>query len=234
MIKEVDYYLAEEGKPTYYILIFNQPKPPRPARPSQIFKADTWQEAQNFAKCFVSRTYLQYVEISALSPKIPSEEAEPTSLFYRRRNYAYETNKEEYWNEKGTIYYSSYTMPAPVMKRLTEKFTCPIETEQLKPAETPLSKGKMFPLGQLVMSRGVNEQVAKNTDFALFVTNSIKRHSTGDWGDLSAEDKRENDLAVKKGNLRIFSAYISDRFPKIWIITEADRSATNVLFPEEY
>lgn len=126
MIKPVDYYLAEEGRSAYYILVYNKPKPPRSIRPDQILKADTWEEAQNFAKCFVSATQLQYVEISALSPTLKeSDSKQPTSLFYRSRYNAYETTKEEYWNEDGTVYYTSWTMPAPVIKSLTEKIQCP-------------------------------------------------------------------------------------------------------------
>ena len=92
----------------------------------------------------------------------------------------------------------------------------------------------VFPLGTLVMTAGVNDEVADNTEFSKFVIKSLSRHRKGDWGDMSQEDKNENDLALKTGNLRIFSAYESPDLPKIWIITEADRSATTVLFPDEY
>ena len=98
---------------------------------------------------------------------------------------------------------------------------------------TPTVQPK-FPLGQLVMTRGVADLVASNAAFAKFCTDSLYRHGSGDWGDLSAEDKRENDYARQLGNLRIFSAYERPGMPKIWIITEADRSATTTLFPEEY
>ena len=95
-----------------------------------------------------------------------------------------------------------------------------------------------FPLGQLVMTRGVNDLVADDEAFAKFVTESLTRHIKGDWGDVDDEDKLTNDTALKQG-LRLLSAYNDDRFPKhgistIWIITEADRSATTILFPEEY
>jgi hypothetical protein len=93
---------------------------------------------------------------------------------------------------------------------------------------------RKFPLGQIVMTRGVNDLVAKSAKFSQFVVESFRRHASGDWGDLSPEDKRENELALKAGNLRLFSAYIKPGLPKIWIITEADRSATTILFPEEY
>jgi len=97
-----------------------------------------------------------------------------------------------------------------------------------------ISKVSLFPLGQLVMSRGVADQVAADGDFAMFCLRSLVRHAKGDWGDLEADDKKENEFALKEGTLRIFSAYEQKGLPKIWIITEADRSATTTLFPEEY
>ncbi len=90
-----------------------------------------------------------------------------------------------------------------------------------------------FNLGRLLMTKGVNDQVAENTDFAKFVTESLARHRKGDWGTLSEEDKQENELSLKEG-FRLLSAYESRDLPKIWIITERDRSATTILFPDEY
>ncbi len=90
-----------------------------------------------------------------------------------------------------------------------------------------------FHLGQMVMTAGVNDKVAEDSKFAKFVTESLARHATGDWGEMSPEDKTENELSLK-ADLRLFSAYEKPDLPKIWIITEADRSATTVLFPEEY
>ncbi|MFC1910383.1 hypothetical protein ACFLXC_03710 [Chloroflexota bacterium] len=90
-----------------------------------------------------------------------------------------------------------------------------------------------FPLGQLVMTRGVNDLVAEGGAFAKFVTESLNRHVKGDWGELNDEDKQENELSLKEG-FSILSAYEADGLPKIWIITEADRSATTILFPDDY
>ena len=89
-----------------------------------------------------------------------------------------------------------------------------------------------FPLGQLVMTRGVNDLVADD-EAAKFITESLNRHVKGDWGELGDEDRAENDLSLKEG-FRILSAYESGELPKIWIITEADRSVTTILFPDEY
>ena len=91
-----------------------------------------------------------------------------------------------------------------------------------------------FKLGQLLMTRGVNDKVAESSEFAKFVTESLKRHARGDWGNMCREDKEENELALKEGNLRLFSAYEKEGMPKIWIITEANRAITTILFPEEY
>ena len=88
-------------------------------------------------------------------------------------------------------------------------------------------------MGRLLMTRGVNDLVAEDEAFAKFVMNSLTRHCRGDWGDLTDEDKQENELSLKAG-YRLLSAYESEGLPKIWIITEADRSATTILFPDEY
>jgi hypothetical protein len=58
----------------------------------------------------------------------------------------------------------------------------------------------------------------------------LSRHQTGDWGEVPDEDKEENELSVKKG-FRILSAYTLTNGEKVWVITEADRSATTILTP---
>jgi len=90
-----------------------------------------------------------------------------------------------------------------------------------------------IPLGQLVMTKGVNDKVADETEFAKFVTQSLARHAKGDWGDLCQEDRQQNEFSLKKG-FRLLSAYDRNGLPKIWTITEADRSAITILFPDEY
>jgi hypothetical protein len=61
----------------------------------------------------------------------------------------------------------------------------------------------------------------------------LHRHGVGDWGDVDDEDRAENELSVKE-DFRILSAYHLRDGTKIWIITEADRSSTTILLPEEY
>lgn len=89
-------------------------------------------------------------------------------------------------------------------------------------------KTALFHLGQVVATRGVLAELSQD-EIVPFLT----RHSTGDWGDLCQEDRESNDRALEEGG-RIFSAYHTLERTKIWVITEADRSATTVLLPEEY
>ena len=105
---------------------------------------------------------------------------------------------------------------------------------------------QLFLLGRIVATPGALEllrRTATNPEVLLM------RHVTGDWGDIGAEDARENDLSLQAG-FRLMSVYqlplvataVADgnqpnatavRHP-IWLITEADRSATTLLLPEEY
>lgn len=62
----------------------------------------------------------------------------------------------------------------------------------------------------------------------------LERHASGDWGAVSAEDARENELSVREG-FRVVSSYaLGEEGRKVWIITESDRSSTCILLPEEY
>jgi hypothetical protein len=65
-----------------------------------------------------------------------------------------------------------------------------------------------------------------------FLMRCLERHANQDWGDLCSEDKKANDDAVRHGG-RVLSSY-ELRGDKLWIITEADRSVTTLLTPEEY
>jgi len=65
------------------------------------------------------------------------------------------------------------------------------------------------------------------------ILSGLLRHVTGDWGDLDADDRKENDQALERGT-RLLSAYQASNGTKFWIITEADRSSTTVLLPEDY
>ena len=88
----------------------------------------------------------------------------------------------------------------------------------------------VFPLGRVVMTSGVHATVqGGNLNPATY----LRRHATGDWGDLCADDRKLNDQSIQ-GEGRLFSSYeVSDQF-KLWIITEWDRSVTTLLLPSEY
>jgi hypothetical protein len=90
--------------------------------------------------------------------------------------------------------------------------------------------GTSFPLGNIVSTPGALEAIERAGDTPLPY---LARHAAGDWGDLDQDDKAENEFALKNG-LRILSAYRVADGTKIWVITEADRSATTILLPEEY
>ena len=90
-----------------------------------------------------------------------------------------------------------------------------------------------FKPGQMVLTRGVNDLIACNEEFAKHVMLSLKRHVAGDWGDVCDEDRVTNEIALLEGD-RLFSVYKKNGVPTIWIITEWDRSVTTTLFPEEY
>jgi hypothetical protein len=61
----------------------------------------------------------------------------------------------------------------------------------------------------------------------------LRRHQAGDWQELGEDDRKENELSVEQG-FRVLSAYRTSRGQKIWLVTEADRSATTILLPSEY
>jgi hypothetical protein len=87
-----------------------------------------------------------------------------------------------------------------------------------------------FPLGRVVATPGALKALEEANQNAFEL---LERHQAGDWGDLCEEDKDENEFSVLNG-FRILSAYRTRNDVKIWIITEADRSATTLLLPHEY
>ncbi len=86
----------------------------------------------------------------------------------------------------------------------------------------------LFELGNIYTTSGVLASVIPDD-----IPASLARHQSGDWGDVDADDKRENAFALRR-RLRLLSAYRSSNGVKFWIITEADRSTTTVLLPSEY
>lgn len=87
-----------------------------------------------------------------------------------------------------------------------------------------------FPLGQLVATPGALEALAESGQSPVVF---LARHVSGNWGLVDEEDWRLNDEALRDG-ARLLSAYETERGVRLWIITEADRSATTILLPDEY
>ena len=89
--------------------------------------------------------------------------------------------------------------------------------------------GPLLPLGKVVATPGALELLSGVGEDPF---DYLSRHASGDWGELDSHDRRENERSLKHG-WRILSSYpVGER--KVWIITEADRSVTTLLLPEEY
>ena len=88
----------------------------------------------------------------------------------------------------------------------------------------------LFPLGQVVATPGTLAEMEASGE-SLF--SYLQRHLSGDWGEIDAHDRRENELSLREG-FRLMSVYTLSNGIRFWIITEADRSSTCVLLPEEY
>jgi hypothetical protein len=97
-----------------------------------------------------------------------------------------------------------------------------------------------FSLGPVYLTHLTNQEGEERPAFRSFILQALRRHAAGDWGDCGPEDRAANELALTTGDrilgvyqlpANIRSAFREDR---IWIITEADRSATTVLWPSEY
>jgi hypothetical protein len=87
-----------------------------------------------------------------------------------------------------------------------------------------------FPLGQVVATPGALAVLEESSQSA---HEFLQRHQAGDWGQVGKEDSASNDLALVEGS-RVLSAYKTLKGVKIWVITEADRSSTCILLPDEY
>lgn len=104
-------------------------------------------------------------------------------------------------------------------------------------------KHKENRMAQVVMTRGIADKAAESSEFAKFLTVSLHRFISSDWGDTAESDKPLNDRAVKawkekdEDNYdRLLAVYKTDLVEdgKIWIIEEWDRSYITILFPSEY
>lgn len=93
---------------------------------------------------------------------------------------------------------------------------------------TPNVPIAIFKMGRIVSTPTALEQLSPKD-----ILHAIQRHQGGDWGDVRDEDRQANDRALENGS-RLLSIYHSAGGVKFWIITEADRSASTILLPEDY
>lgn len=92
-----------------------------------------------------------------------------------------------------------------------------------------------FAHGQFAITPGAREAFAA---IGQSISPYLDRHLAGDWGELDAHDRQANETALQADEYgeydRLLSAYTLSDGTRIWIITEADRSATTILLPSEY
>jgi len=95
---------------------------------------------------------------------------------------------------------------------------------------TNAANTEQFELGQTFITPGALEALRESGQAP---HEFLLRHVAGDWGELSEDDRNENERSLQHG-FRLLSAYSTSRGRKIWILTEWDRSATTILIPDEY
>src|SRR5262245_57289952 len=91
-----------------------------------------------------------------------------------------------------------------------------------------LPRSVSFSLGQVVITPAAMNRIPADE-----VQAALARHARGDWGDINEHDRHENALALQEG-FRLMSVYQLKDGTRLWIITEADRSVTTILLPEDY
>ena len=127
-----------------------------------------------------------------------------------------------------------YGSPFAPLRR--QRQTLPTMSHAARPTKTAAKTRPRFALGQIVATPGALEAAR---DHAVDVVALVQRHQSGDWGAVCADDARANDRALVAG-ARVLSAYDLPSSGgratggRLWVITEADRSATTVLLPSEY
>ncbi len=137
-------------------------------------------------------------------------------------------NKEENMNNKGEVIgetiHETRTNKMIFNLLTPQGFMSLSDHEEEKPVKSDLP---------LTLGRTVITANAKNILSDLDIETALSRHQSGDWGELCEEDREVNEDALQNG-FRVLSVYKSKKGDKFWVITEADRSCTTVLMPEDY
>jgi hypothetical protein len=111
---------------------------------------------------------------------------------------------------------------SPMALKLPNGFLAKLKAE--------IGRKELFPLGKTFITPGAAEALDCSGETA---EDFLARHRTGDWGLVGKDDWNENDISVSL-DLKILSAYRTTKGERLWVITEADRSYTTVLLPDEY
>ena len=115
------------------------------------------------------------------------------------------------------------------MTETSQAAACPNDSSSAS-SQNAAVRLPLFPLGQVLATPGALELLQT---YQLSPLSFIQRHVVGDWGDICVEDRQANADALQYG-YRLMSVYAITPSDKLWIITEADRSSTTLLLPEEY
>jgi hypothetical protein len=89
------------------------------------------------------------------------------------------------------------------------------QTSRLKPLFNP---------GRLLVASAALEALRAS---GIPVVSVLLRHAAGDWGTVSDDDRKQNDLSILAG-LRLISLYRLPDQCRILVITEWDRSSTTI------
>lgn len=104
------------------------------------------------------------------------------------------------------------------------------DNDTLQANATEAAPHVRFSPGDVYITPGACEALSQSNESA---RDLLVRHLSGDWGEVGEEDRAENEFSIER-RLRILSAYRTKNGVRLWLITEADRSSTTMLLPEEY
>jgi hypothetical protein len=88
----------------------------------------------------------------------------------------------------------------------------------------------MFELGKISITEGAEHALRETNQTA---EEFLRRHRSGDWGEISEETRLKNTEALEDGQ-RIESVFHTSNGEKILVVTEADRALTSIMRPEEF
>lgn len=98
-----------------------------------------------------------------------------------------------------------------------------------------MSKERLFDLGEVFVTAGINARMDKSDAFSRDVVLSLHQFESGDWGETSEEDALLNDRSIQDGTMDVMGAYETSE-GRIWVKTDKMpyKTITTVLFPDEY